>query len=207
MPDVWTAAAFHAVFTTAWGMPIMPIGQEWGEMWQIPFRRIDHLPSRWAPGFGNLDTNGKAALTQWYKTLHEVRAKRCGAGEMDLCFPSLAYGDRYFLKTFYDTVDDRYLAFAKFTLNCSEATFVMINLWNRPGEQVYAIRPDLAGKICLGDTKRYRLKNIFDNRNDWDATHFGTGGVREGWEIKANGIKLFFNAGERVKILKLELAP
>jgi hypothetical protein len=207
MPDVWTAAAFHAVFTTSWGMPIMPIGQEWGEMWQIPFRRLDHLPSRWAPGFGNLDEKGKAALAAWYKTLHEIRTRRCGATEMDLCFPSLAYGEKYNLKTFYDTIDDRYLTYAKYILNCSETTFVMVNLWNQPGEQVYQITADLAGKICLGDTKRYRARNIFDGRNDWDLTHQGTGGIREGWEIKANGLKLFFNPGERVKILKLELVP
>lgn len=201
--DVWTAAAFHAMFTTSWGMPITPIGQEFGETWQIPFRRVDHLPARWNPGHRGLDDRGKAALTAWYKTLHETRAKRCGTGELALCHPSLAYGERYFLKTPYGTVDDRYLAYAKYTLDCRETTVVFINLWNRSGEQTYAMPRDLAGKLCLTDNARYQLVNVLDGRSDWASTHAGTGGIREGWEIKLHGLPLRWNSGERVKILKL----
>lgn len=206
--DVWTAAAFHSIFTTSFGMPITPMGQEFGETWQIPFRRVDHLPARWNPGAFNLDANGKAALAAWYKMLHEARSGRCGGtGEFNLCNPSLAFGDKYVLKTPYDTIDDRYLSYAKFLKNCSETTFVMINLWNRPGQQVYSMTQDLAGKVCLQDHVRYKLVNVFDGKNDWATTYASTGGVREGWEIKTNGIPLNFSGTERVKVLKLLLAP
>lgn len=201
--DAWTGAAFHAIFTTLYAMTTMTVGQDFGETWQMPFRRIDHLPARWGPGHKDLDDNGKANLAAWYKKLHEARTGRSGD---KLRYPSLAYGERYWLKTPYDTHDNRYMMYAKYLKDCSETTFVMISLWGERQDQTYAVTDDFAGKICLDANRNYKLINVFDGRNDWERTNGGTGGIRAGWEIKKNGLQLHFDPIERVKILKLELA-
>ncbi|HEY8077396.1 MAG TPA: alpha-amylase family glycosyl hydrolase [Labilithrix sp.] len=152
--DVWTGAGFWGIGATWRGTPMMLMGQELGEPWQLAFRKSDFLRSRFA-GTAQFNPQGDA-LVGYY---HAMATGRLAPENRALVQPN-----HYYLRTKDGNVPDpRIFAAAKWS-DDSNVVFVFHNLWAQDVAQTYFIPPDLAGKIQMDDARSYKLVDILSGQ-------------------------------------------
>jgi hypothetical protein len=145
--DVWTGAGFWGIGATIWSTPMMLMGQEIGETWQLSFRRSDYLRSRFI-GSPSYDPDANA-LVGYY---HSMTQARLASANRALLSPNYA-----FLRTqSTDQPDERIFAQVKWSDDL-DVVFVFHNLWQESVSQTYSIPSSLAATIGLSPTTQYRL--------------------------------------------------
>lgn len=192
--DIWRGATFYAISAASRGTLMMMTGQEWGEPWDLGFRRSDYMRGRF-PQEANWNPDGDK-LTALYHSIHQARL----APENE----ALVHGQHYFLRTDQGTVKDQLFAMVKYMDDCSNTIFTFFRLWVDDVEATYAVNSDLAGKICLQDDQEYRLVNVFTGENVWDQTY--PNGVRTGAHIRTFGVYVHLPLAESFQWLRLEAA-
>ncbi len=190
--DIWRGATFYAISAASRGTLMLMTGQEWGEPWDLGFRRSDYMRGRF-PAEANWNPQGDQ-LTNLYRNIHKARL----APENE----ALVHGKHYFLRTDQGTSKAQLFAMAKYMEDCSNTVFAFHRLWVDDVEATYAVTPDLAGKICLQDSQQYRLVNVFTGKNVWEETY--PGGTRTGQHLQTFGIYVHLPLAESFQWLRLE---
>lgn len=190
--DVWRGATFYAISAASRGTLMLMTGQEWGEPWDLGFRRSDYLRGRF-PTEANWNPKGDE-LTELYRSIHQAR--------LDPKNVALVAGKHFFLRMEGNRVKDQLFAMVKYMEDCSNTLFTFNRLWVDDVEATYMVTQDLAGKICLGDNQQYRLVNVFTGENVWEDAY--PGGVRTGRHIRDFGIYVHLTLAESFQWLRLE---
>lgn len=152
--DAWTGAGFWAIGAATGGVPMTLMGQEFGETWQLGFRRSDYLRSRFV---GDLGHRADAdALVDYYGAIH--RARRADANR------ALRSGHHAVLPTRrWPGVDGRIFAQVRWS-DDGNVMFTFHNLWPRHVAQSYYVPTGLADTIGLRDDLGYRLVDVLSGR-------------------------------------------
>ncbi len=189
--DIWRGATFYALAAASRGTLMLLGGQEWGEPWDLGFRKSDYLRGRF-PSEANWQPQGDA-LTDLYKKIHKARSAPENV--------ALRKGKYYFLRTDQGTVKDQLFAMVKYMPDCSNTLFTFFSLWVTDVEATYAVPPDLASKICLQDGATYKLVDALSGQDVW-ASHYPGG--RTGKHIREFGVYSHLTLAERFQWLRLE---
>jgi len=192
--DVWRGVTFYALSAASRGTLMMMTGQEWGEPWDLGFRRSDYLRGRF-PAEPNWNPKGDE-LTSLYRKIHQAR--------LDPMNVALRKGLRYFPRTDKGTLKEQLFAMVRYMPDCSNTLFTFFRLWVDDIEATYAITPELAGKICLQDDAEYRLVDVFTGQSVWQDQY--PGGLRTGAHMREFGIYVHLPLAESFQWLRLELA-
>ncbi len=155
----WTGAGFWGIGATWRSTPMMLMGQEFGEPWQLAFRKSDFLRSRFV---GTDQYNGQGdALVGYY---HAMATGRLAQENRALIQPN-----HYYLRTKDGNAPDpRIFAAAKWS-DDANVVFVFHNLWEQDVAQTYFIPPDLAGKLQMDDARQYKLVDILSGQQKGDC--------------------------------------
>ncbi|MBI5609063.1 MAG: hypothetical protein HY902_09295 [Deltaproteobacteria bacterium] len=189
--DIWRGATFYALAAASRGTLMLLGGQEWGEPWDLGFRKSDYLRGRF-PAEANWQPQGDA-LTDLYKKIHKARSAPQNV--------ALRKGNYYFLRTDQGTVKDQLFAMVKYMPDCSNTIFTFFSLWVDDVQATYSVTPDLAGKICLQDGGTYKLVNVLSGQDVWAGPYPGG---RTGKHIREFGVFSHLTLGERFQWLRLE---
>ncbi|MBM4397519.1 MAG: hypothetical protein FJ087_17765 [Deltaproteobacteria bacterium] len=189
--DIWRGATFYSIAAASRGMLMLQVGQEWGEPWDLGFRRSDYLRGRF-PAEPNWDGRGDK-LTDLYRAIHRARLAPENA--------ALRWGKYYFPRTDKGEVKEQLFAMVKHMEDCSNTVFAFARLWTDDVEATYAVGPDLAGRICLSDGARYRLVDVLTGRDVWAAAHPDG---RTGAHLREFGIYVRLDLGTPFQWLRLE---
>lgn len=189
--DIWRGATFYAIAAASRGTLMLQVGQEWGEPWDLAFRRSDYLRGRF-PGEPNYSAQGDE-LTALYAAIHRARLAPENV--------ALRKGKHFFLRTDRGEPKDQLLAVAKYMPDCSNTVFAFFRLWVDDVEATFSVTPELAGRICLDDSARYRLVDVFTGRDVWaeDAPQ-----GRTGKHLREFGIYVRLDLGASFQWLRLE---
>lgn len=189
--DVWRGATFYAIAAASRGSLMLLGGQEWGEPWDLGFRRSDYLRGRF-PAEANWSAQGDK-VTELYGKIHKARL----AKENE----ALRKGEFYFPRTDKGTMQDQLFALVKYMPKCTNTLFTFHRLWVDDVQATYAVTPDLAGKICLSDTAKYRMVNALTGQDVWAQAYPGG---RTGKHIREFGVYVHLTLGESFQWLRLE---
>jgi hypothetical protein len=189
---MWRGATFYAIAAASRGALMMLTGQEWGEPWDLAFRRSDYLRGRF-PSEANWSPKGDA-LTELYARIHAAR--------LDPANVALRRGDYYFPRTDKGQAKADLFAMVKYMPDCSNTLFAFYRLWVDDIEATYAVTQDLAGRICLEDSTHYRLVDVFTGKNAWDDEY--DTGQRTGKHIREFGVYVHLPLAESFQWLRLE---
>ena len=183
--NVWTGAGFWGVGASTRSTPMLLMGQEFGESWQLAFRKSDFLRSR----FVGTDQYQPQAdqLVEYYRTLIASRLDQRNRA-------LLAPQHRFLHSRWTNSPDPRIFAQARWS-NDGNVMFTIFNLWERDVAQSYYLPPDLAGQLRIRDDYRYRLVDVISNRQ--------LGLCRSGADLKWE-IYVAMDAGTRIQWLRLE---
>jgi glycosidase len=192
--DLWRGATFYAIAAASRGTLMLLTGQEWGERWDLGFRKSDYLRGRF-PSEANWEPEGDK-LTTLYRQLHQARLAPQNV--------ALRRGQFFFPRTDKGTVKDQLFAMVKYMPDCSNTLFTFFRLWVSDVEATYAVTPDLAAKICLQDAGNYRLVNALTGVNVWAKQHPNG---RSGKHIREFGVYSHLTQGESFQWLRLEKLP
>ncbi len=158
--NMWTGAGFWGIGATTWSVPMLLMGQEFGEANQLQFRRSDLLHSRFV-GDGAYHADGDA-LVDYYGTLIRGRL-----GNRALYAANKAY-----LRTRDgNATDPRILAEVKWSGD-GDVVFAFHNLWEQDVRQTYYIPPGLGDALWLRDDRTYKLVDLISGRQ-MGACHSG----------------------------------
>ncbi len=193
--DIWRGATFYALAAASRGTLMMLTGQEWGEPWDLGFRRSDYLRGRF-PAEANWNPVGDE-LTALYRKVHRAR--------LDPKNVALREGLRYFPRTDKGTSREQLFAMVRYMPDCSNTLFTFFRLWVDDVEATYAVTPELAGLVCMNDDASYRLVDVFTGENVWEDQY--PDGVRTGAHLKEFGIYVHLPLAESFQWLRLEMAP
>jgi hypothetical protein len=184
--DEWTGAGFWGVGATAWGVPMMLMGQEFGEKYGLSFRRSDLLRSRFYDTPNHFAKGNE--LIKFYGDM--IKSRHDGRNH------ALLSNSYKFLPLRNNEPNDPRL-FAMMKWWDHDVSFVFHNLWPvGTVEQAFYIPPDVADQTGIQGGNRYKLVNILDGRQ--------VGDCRTGDELKTNFyVKL--ESHERLQWLRLEL--
>lgn len=189
--DIWRGATFYAIAAASRGSLMLLGGQEWGERWDLGFRKSDYLRGRF-PGEANWEPQGDK-LTELCGKLHKARLAPQNV--------ALRKGEFYFPRTDQGTLKDQLFAMVKYMPDCSNTLFTFFRLWVNDVEATYAVTPDLAAKICLQDGASYRLVNALTGQDVWAAQHPAG---RSGKHLREFGVYAHLTLGESFQWLRLE---
>ena len=189
--DIWRGATFYALAAASRGALMLQGGQEYGEPWDLGFRRSDYLRGRFE-GEDNWDPRGDE-LTALYRAIHQARLAPENA--------ALRKGNRYFLRTDGGKRKSQLFAMAKYMPDCSNTIFTFHRLWVDDIETTYAVPPDLAAAICLDDGSDYRLVDVFTGQDVWAFEHPAG---RTGAHLREFGIYVHLDLGTSFQWLRLE---
>jgi len=145
--DVWTGAGFWGIGATTRSTPMILMGQELGESYQLAFRRSDYLRSRFV-GSPSYTTEGPA-LVGYYNAMITAR---------------LANENRALLSPNYailttqssNSVDENIYAAVKWS-DDGNVVFVFHNLWEVDSSDTFFIPPPIVSAISLAPTTSYKL--------------------------------------------------
>ena len=140
--DVWTGAGFWGIGATTRSTPMILMGQEFGESYQLDFRRSDYLRSRFvgSPSY----TSEGAALTGYYSAMI---AARLANENRALLSPNYAL----LMTQSSDAVDENIFAAVKWS-DDGNVVFVFHNLWEVDSSDTFFIPPDIVSAIHLTPT-------------------------------------------------------
>jgi len=192
--DIWRGVTFYALAAASRGTLMIMTGQEWGEPWDLGFRRSDYLRGRF-PAEANWNPKGDE-LTSLYRKIHQTR--------LDPKNVALRKGLHYFPRTDKGTFKEQLFALVRYMPDCSNTLFTFFRLWVDDIEATYAITPELAGKICIQNDASYRLVDVFTGTNVWQDQY--PGGLRTGAHLKEFGIYVHLPLAESFQWLRLEMA-
>ena len=192
--DIWRGATFYAIAALSRGTLGILGGQEWGEPWDLGFRRSDYLRGRF-PKEGNWNPMGDE-LTNLYRAIHKARLAPENV--------AIRKGAYYFPRTDKGTAKDQLFAVVKYMEDCSNTIFGFHRLWVDDVEATYSMTPDLAGKICLSHWANYRLVDVFTGVNVWRSQY--DNGTRTGKHLQEFGIYVHLPLSESFQWLRLEQA-
>jgi len=191
--DIWRGVTFYALAASSRGALMLLTGQEWGEPWDLGFRRSDYLRGRF-PAEANWNPQG-AELTALYRGIHRARL----APENR----ALRTGRSLFLRTDKGEVKDQLLGMIRYQEDCTNTLFTFHRLWADDVATTYAITPEIAGAICLEPSLRYRLVDVFTGEDVWATEHPGG---RLGSHIRTFGVYVHLDLGTSFQWLRLESA-
>ncbi len=189
--DIWRGATFYALAAASRGTLMLQVGQEWGEPWDLGFRRSDYLRGRF-PWEDNWDERGDT-LTALYRDIHRARLAPENV--------ALRKGKVYFPRTDQGTRKDQLFAMVRYMPDCTNTLFTFFRLWVDDIETTYAVTDDLAGRICLADDARYRLVDALTGRDVWAESHPEG---RTGAHIREFGLYVHLDLGTSFQWLRLE---
>lgn len=184
----FTGAGFWGAGAATWSVPMILMGQEFGETYGLGFRRSDYLRARF-PGSPTYFEQGED-LRNFYKSMITARLKDENR--------ALRAAPREFLRLNRgDGVDTRIFAMMKWTED-GNVVFAFHNLWEQDVENHYFISPDVAAAASISEDIRYQLVDAL------------TGGVmgacRTGAELKID-FPVIMGSGTRAQWLRLERCP
>jgi len=185
--DAETGAGFWGIGAATWSTPMLLMGQEFGEAWQLSFRRSDVLRSRFE-GTDQFRADGPA-ITELYRSLIEARL----APENR----ALIASDRAFLRTADGNIDSRILAMVKWSQD-GNVVFALHNLWRQQVAQRYQLPDGLGDALLIDRSARYQLVDVFGGEP--------VAACLSGQELR-DGLYVEMAAEERVQWLRLELCP
>jgi hypothetical protein len=184
--NMWTGAGFWGIGATTRSMPMIVMGQEFGESWGIGFRRSDFLRARFE-GTGNYQPSGEA-LTDFYR---KMNVARLAPENRALLAPN-----NYFLRSRWtNAADQRIFAQVKWS-NDANVIFVFHNLWEQNVENAYYLPPGLANALQIRDGFQYRLRDVLSGNQ--------MGPCRSGAELKWE-LYVKMDAGTRLQWARLEV--
>jgi hypothetical protein len=189
--DIWRGATFYALAAASRGTLMLLNGQEWGEPWDLGFRRSDYLRGRF-PSEANWNPQGDQ-LTALYQKIHKAR--------LDPRNSALRAASHYFLRTDAGQVKDQLFAMVKYQPDCTNTIFTFFRLWVNDVQATYSVPPELAGRICLQDATKYKLVDVFTGQDVW-ATQYPGG--RSGGHIRTYGVYAHLDLGTSFQYLRLE---
>jgi hypothetical protein len=192
--DIWRGATFYSIAAASRGMLMLQAGQEWGEPWDLGFRRSDYLRGRF-PTEANWDARGDK-LTALYADIHRARRDDRNV--------ALRQGRYWFPRTDTGAVKSQLFAMVKYMEDCSNTVLTFARLWVDDVDATYAVTPDLARAICLRDTANYRLVDALTGQDVWAGQHPGG---RSGAHIREFGIYVHLDLGTSFQWLRLEQVP
>jgi glycosidase len=190
--DIWRGATFYALAAASRGTLMLLAGQEWGEPWDLGFRRSDYLRGRF-PNEALYSSKGDS-LTLLYRAIHEARLSPANV--------ALRKGEKYFLRMENGQPKDQLFAMVRHMKDCSNTIFTFFRLWVDDVEASFVVDSDLAGKICLADDVQYRLVDAFTGKNVWETSY--PGGARSGKHIREFGVYVHLDLGTSFQYLRLE---
>ncbi len=189
--DQWTAAGFWGVGAASRGLPMLLMGQEFGERDGLGFRRSTLLPGRFY-GHPNHNDQGEA-LIDFYRKMNGARQSHDNR--------ALRANSRAYLRSKRNDgkADERIFAQVKWDdVDGKNVMFTFNNLWPTDAETEYFISPELGDKLAIQDGLRYRLVNVLSGQQ--------AGSCKTGAELKW-GLYVHMAASERVQWLRLEICP
>lgn len=186
--DEWTGAGFWSLGAETWSVPMLLMGQEFGEKYGLSFRRSDLLRSRFYDNPNHFDKGQD--LVNFYGSM--IKARFDGKNHA-----LLSTSSKYLPLKNNDANDPRLFAIMKWWGN--DVIFAFNNLWEQGTvEQAFYIPPDIADSVGIRGDLKYRLVNILSNAQ--------VGECRTGDELKTDFyVKL--ETTERLQWLRLELCP
>lgn len=190
--DIWRGATFYAIAASSRGALMLQAGQEWGEPWDLGFRRSDYLRGRF-PEEPNWNPQG-SQLTRVYRDIHRARLAPENV--------ALRHGRTTFPRTDTGGVNEQLFALVRYMEDCSSTVFGFHRLWVDDVETTYQVSDDLAGRICLADNQRYRLVDVFTETDLWQQT-YPEG--RTGEHIREFGIYVRLDLATPFQWLRLEM--
>ncbi len=184
--DPWIGAGFYGAGASAWSVPMLLMGQEFGEAHGLGFKRSTVLEARFVGGDGHrADAD---ALVDAYGAINHAR--RAYANRALISAP------RHFLRTRdAGTVDDRVFAQVKWSGD-GNVVFVFQNLWRTHVRQAYRVPPHIADAIWLRAGRDYRLVDVF--------TDLPVGDCVDGGAL-ADDLYVELPAEQRLQWLRLEV--
>jgi hypothetical protein len=183
--DVWTGAGFWGVGAATSSMPMLLMGQEFGEAWQLGFRRSDLLRSRFE-GWGAHRADADA-LVAYYRALIGARLapeNRALRSRHHATLPARAWPG----------VDARIFAQVRWS-DDANVVFTFFNLWPRHVTQSYFIPPWLGDELRVRDDLWYRLVDVFSGA--------AVGSCRSGADLRWE-IPVEMGSGTRMAWWRLE---
>jgi hypothetical protein len=167
--DVWTGAGFWGIGAASRSTPMLLMGQEFGEPWQLGFRKSDYLRSRFE-GTANYNSQGDV-LREYYRKLITGRLAPQNQA-------LLASGQAYLRTKAKNAIDQRLLAMVKWSPD-GNVVFVVHNLWNENAAQTYYLPPDLKKRISMQDGLKYKLVDVLSGQQQGACKT----GADLGWEF------------------------
>jgi glycosidase len=183
--DVWTGAGFWGIGAATGGMPMLLMGQELGETWQLGFRRSDYLRSRFAGDIGHrADADALVGFYRAMITARRAQANRALRTAHHARLPTKAWPG----------VDARLFAQVRWS-DDANVVFTFFNLWPRDVAQTYYIPPSLGEQLRLRDDLSYKLVDVFTGQQ--------MGSCRTGAALKWE-LYVAMGSGTRLQWLRLE---
>jgi hypothetical protein len=184
--DPWVGAGFYSVGASAWSVPMLLMGQEFGEQHGLGFKRSTFVSSRFVGGDGHRDDAD--ALVDFYGAVNGAR--RAYANRALISAP------RHFLRTKdADAVDDRVFAQVKWSGD-GNVVFVFQNLWRTDVRQAYHLPPHIADALWLRAGLDYHLVDVFTGAPVGDCVDGGA---------LADDLYVEMAAEQRLQWLRLEV--
>lgn len=184
--NAWTGAGFWGIGATTRAVPMVLMGQEFGERNQLSFRRSEYLRSRFYGTPNHLAQGGD--LVNFYGSM--IKSRLDGKNH------ALLSGSQLYLPLKNNEPNDpRLFAMMKWWGN--DVAFVFHNLWEQGVvEQAFYIPPDVANQVGIQGGNQYKLVNILSGQQ--------VGPCHSGDDLKTN-LYVKMEGGERLLWLRLEL--
>lgn len=183
--DEWTGAGFWGIGATTRAVPMLLMGQEFGERYGLAFRRSDLLGARF---YGLRDFAQGQDLVNFYGGMLKGRADGKNHALLSASHVYLPLKNN-------DANDPRLFAMMKWWGH--DVVFVFHNLWEQGTvEQAFYIPPDAAAQAGIQGGNQYKLVNILSGQQ--------VGACRSGDELKTNFYSKL-EAKERLQWLRLEM--
>lgn len=146
--DPWVGAGFWWIGASAWSLPMLLAGQEYGESQRLQFRRSHFLPGRFE-GSSSYRSDSDV-LVENYSKLIELRR----SAELN---PYLDSQNHRLLTPVIESTGN-VVGVAKWT--SAGAVFIFHNLWPNSSNGVWAVPNDIAPGIGIDTCKQYQLRDL-----------------------------------------------
>jgi hypothetical protein len=183
--NYWTGAGFWGIGATTRSMPMMLVGQEFGEWRGLGFRRSDYLHARFV-GSDSYTSQGDA-LVGYYQ---RMASQRLRPENRALVAPNHAY----LRSRWTGQPDSRIFAMAKWS-DDRNVVFVFHNLWEQWVSQDFYIDPTVAATMGIADGTLYKLVDAISGQQ-MGPCHYGSDLK---WDFYVQ-----MDAGTRAQWLRLE---
>ena len=146
----WTGMGFWALGAASWTMPMMLMGQEFGESQRLAFKRSAYLPGRFV-GTSSYREDGDQLIAA-YRQFIDARLEPENA--------ALLQTGRRFLRTHTGGQADTLVAFVRWG---DDATPMLVvhNLWESESSARFVVPPDLAAGIGMTACDEWRAVDTF----------------------------------------------